>query len=71
MLWGQAQGRNGGLGHGTWLLLGCRLCGRVTSGTSEVERGVRLWEGVKLRFLMNLRNGVWDWGADKASRGLV
>lgn len=56
MLWGQAQGRNGGLGHGTWLLLGCRLCGRVTSGTSEVERGVRLWEGVKLRFMMNLRN---------------
>ena len=71
MLWGKPQGRNGGLGHGMSLLLGCRLHGRVTSRTSEVERGVRLWEEVKLRFMMNLRNGVRDWGGEKASKGLV
>lgn len=54
-----------------WLLLGCRLRGRVISRTSEVERGMRLWEEVKLRFMMNLRNRVRDWRGDKALRGLV
>lgn len=70
MLWGKTQGRNGGLGHGKWLLLGCRLHGRVTSSTTEVERGMRLWEEVKFRLMMNLRNAVRDWGGDTASRGL-
>lgn len=62
----KAQGRYGGLGHGVWHLLGCKLSGGVTFRTNEVERGGRLLEQVRLRNGMPLRvtikprNGMRD-----------